>query len=64
MNKITWGILGLLCFVCVACNETKEYVYKEEYRDIDFNLNWEFYKLSEKEAMEESSLPPDSDIWR
>jgi beta-galactosidase len=64
MNKITWGILGLLCFVCVACNETKEYVYKEEYRDIDFNLNWEFYKLSEKEAMEESSLPPDSAIWR
>jgi len=64
MKKITWGILIFLCFACVACNESKQNSFKEEYRNIDFNMNWEFYKFSEKEVLVEFILPPDSVIWK
>ena len=38
--------------------------FNSELRIIDFNLNWEFYKLSESESLQNKDYPPESAQWR
>jgi beta-galactosidase len=64
MKNLTWSIFILLGLVCCSCNKTKVVAFNEKDRTVDFNLNWEFYKLSDKESLLNYDCPPENAQWQ
>ncbi|MCT4645175.1 MAG: DUF4982 domain-containing protein [Carboxylicivirga sp.] len=64
MKNLIWGIVTFFGLACLSCNETKEITFKEEDRSIDFNLDWEFCKLSKSESLLNQDYPPENAQWQ